>query len=145
MSSEYPQPRLPPNDPIYGYLSGSDEYVVGLAYGSAMLRLRPDLRARTTFTFGNSLDDTNPGATTPVFSPCPVERPTSAAAHTDRDILDVTLLAAATRYGYAEAQIFGGVTVDNIEEVVLDTPSNQGLVELLDQHQLQWRIEGGTP
>ena len=47
-----------PHRPRYGYLAGSDETYLLPQYGDVVLRLLPELRHRTTFVFGDTLDHT---------------------------------------------------------------------------------------
>jgi hypothetical protein len=133
--------------PVYGYLVGSDEGVL-LQYGSVILRLKEEVRRRTTFTLGDSLDDTLRG-TEATLSPCPLDAPTEAAAHTDHDILDAVGIAGMTRYGYVETQIHGGVSIaDDVEEVVFlhgGTPDEEQRA-LLESSGIQWEtVQGEQP
>lgn len=131
--------------PIYGYLSGSNEAILH-QYGRAVIRLRPEVAARATFTLGDTLDDVQIHG--PLFAPMPVTRPGVEAAPSVVDLYETPTLAQATRYGYAETQVHGGVSLADIEEIVFVSgirPDDRTL-DLLDENGIQWRIaEGDSP
>jgi hypothetical protein len=86
-------------------------------YGAVVLRLSDSVRDRTTITLADSLDHTVHG-TLPLVAPTPLAAPTLDGAFTDADILNSPTLADATGYGYVECQIHGGVSLEDIVEVV---------------------------
>lgn len=92
--------------PVYGALDNGDAYGSAVRFGSAHLRLRPEVSRRTTFCFPDS-----------VFGPdrtCGADEVATllaAAAASDHDELDA----------YVEAHVHGGVALpDDVEAVVLD-------------------------
>jgi hypothetical protein len=133
--------------PIYGYLSGTME-ATSAQYGDVVLRLRPTVRPRTTFTFGDSLDETTLGIR-PTVAGEPLTRPTALAAQRDTDPLRLGSLADVESRGYAtytEAQVHGGVTLEDIHEVVFTNgviPSPQ-VRATLETARIPWRIVRGS-
>jgi hypothetical protein len=136
--------------PVYGYLSGSGEDMPSLQqYGPFVLHLKAGTAARTTFTGADSLDFVlSPGLTDPCVRPAPVLAPhrTALPAHdfsigpsgfvrSDVDPLAHTGFADLTSYGYAEAQIHGGLGLSDVERVTgtlgarLDTQVVQRLAD----------------
>jgi len=95
------------NRPVYGALNrGDDVYGGSVRFGSAYLRLRPEVVERTTFCFPDSVLE--PDA---VVSHELVGELIAMAAAAGHDHLD----------DYVEAHVHGGVTfVRDIEAVVLD-------------------------
>jgi uncharacterized protein DUF4157/uncharacterized protein DUF3626 len=137
--------------PIYGYLSGTQELTTA-QYGDVVLELKPAVRARTTFTFGDSLDETARGMQ-PNVAGEPLTRPTALAAQTGTDPLQLGSLAdvragAAPRRVYTEAQVHGGVTLGDIQEVVFTNgviPSAD-VRAALEAAGIRWRmVAGPTP
>lgn len=128
-----PPDCAPADRPVYGYLSGSNEASPALQqYGPVVLHLKPSVERRATFTGADSLDFVVHAAfSEPSIVPAPLSRPTRTAlpAH---DVfvavhgpsptlgrIDVDPLARQgfgdlTSYGYAEAQIFGGLTLADV-------------------------------
>jgi Protein of unknown function (DUF3626) len=104
--------------PIYGYLGGSDEDHALPSYGTVVLTLSEEVRPRTTFTLGDSLDQTS-HARIPAFAPTPLESPELLSVDSRIDILGASVLADATAptHRYAETQIFGGVGLTDIAEI----------------------------
>lgn len=105
------QPR-----PIYGYVnprSIADTYRSQGQYGEIAVVLKPEVAARTTVTYGDSLDITD------VPAPIPFTHVEKAPA--------TRLLAAATGVGYSsrpsyvEAQIHDGVSVADIDYIEVPT------------------------
>ena len=130
--------------PIYGYLWHSDEDWALPAYGTVILRLRPEVRRRCTFTIGDTLDQTL-AARLPAFAPAPLERPRLLAANPARDLLAVSTFAdAADRiHRYAEAQIYGGVTHADFLQVVFSArfrPTHD-LVTELEEAGIPWEVQ----
>ncbi len=120
----YPDYTSSEDRPIYGYMqrmSGSGGWEGGVEqYGDVRWELKRDVRARTTFTQGDSLSLQR--APAPVDQPDfraltpPYQFPDEAHAR-DRDILQ----HEAGIWGdvnYVEAQIHGGVRVDDVAAVV---------------------------
>lgn len=131
--------------PVYGYLEGSSEVAVR-QYG-VVLRLSSRVRRRTTFTLGDTLNDTARAATA-TLAPVPLCRPTADAALADIDLIATESLATATPRGYAEAQIHLGVRLADIAEVVFTAgahPSRAAQVAMA-RARLAWRtVTGDEP
>jgi hypothetical protein len=108
--------------PIYGYLEGSNPAAL-VQYGPVVIRLRSDVRERTTFTMADSLDHTGAGTHT-YLGPSPLSAPRVDALHTEYDLLSAPSMAHATGYGYVECQIHGGVTLADIAGIAF----TQGVV-----------------
>ncbi|TDH62164.1 DUF3626 domain-containing protein [Dankookia rubra] len=132
--------------PIYGYLGGTAE-ATPAQYGSAVIRLRPEVRPRTTFTFGDSLDETFIG-TRPAVAAEPLTQPT-ALASTPRNVGKGSLAELSPTRGagptYAEAQVHGGVTVQDIAEVVFTggRMPDPGTRAQLEKAGIPWRVVDG--
>lgn len=137
-----PDTTDPTDRPIYGYLAsgGGDHPWQTEDYGAVEIRLRTRLHPRTTVTFGDSLAGTS-FARNANFGP----RPLTAADHiavdfTSFDPLDIHDLADV--HTYAEAQIFGGVELDDIYEVVFHHPADatDDLIGRLEAKGIRWRL-----
>ena len=114
--------------PAYGFLAmpGEADSNDVAQYGSVRLVLKPGVRDRTTITFGDSLN----GEATPI--------PLTG------DVTDEQMFAARSMApgDYTEAQIHGGVTLDDVEKIViapLKTPWEQkgeteDLVRIAEAH-----------
>jgi thioredoxin reductase len=104
--------------PIYGYLEGSGEHDDGaIQYGGVRLALKPEVRKRTTFTFGDSLDK-NFGGLVPTVAPSPLDAPElqSLDGYT---LLEKTALKDLYMR-YAETQTYGGVKLSDIDHIDID-------------------------
>jgi len=137
-------PSCRPSDrPVYGYLSGSDEAGMLGQYGDVVVRLKRSVRPRSRFVIGDSLDHTITHASPPVFAPEPVDRPSLLALIAPIDPLDCPSLADASPlpYRYAEAQIYGGVRLSDVEEFVftLGTRPDANTQNLLKRHRIAWQ------
>ncbi len=137
--------------PIYGYLSGTSEATTA-QYGDVVLELKPAVRARTTFTFGDSLDVTGRGMR-PEVAGEPLTRPTALAAQVGTDPLSIGSLADLRNPTqpfriYTEAQVHGGVALTDIQEVVFTNgviPSAD-VRAALEAAGISWRmVSGPTP
>lgn len=120
--------------PIYGYLSGSDEQQVLPQYGTVIISLRAAVRKRATFTLGDSLDQTV-HARIPTFAPSALEAPELLSLFAPQDVLDASSFAAAAppSHRYAEAQIYGGISladVARLEFTAGQLPASETLSEL---------------
>ncbi|WP_245154804.1 DUF3626 domain-containing protein [Nocardioides sp. 1609] len=101
--------------PVYGALDRGDPYGPATRFGSAHLRLRPEVAARTTFCFPDSCLE--PDA---VVGPERAAELVALAEASGHDLLD----------DYVEAQVHGGVSLrDDVEAVVLDPCFRGGPVE----------------
>lgn len=102
--------------PIYGFIHTDRVGNDPVRYGDVRIEFKDSVKSRTTVTVGDSLGNMLDGN----VAPSPVSR-----AYKDRACWDGTLnlLHLATgnpeRVSYFEAQIHGGVTLDDIKRVVL--------------------------
>lgn len=137
--------------PIYGYIDASDVEVRGSTkwvsqYGSIEFVLKDSVRARTSFTVGDSLDLTKGK---PTVIPQPVTNPSIRAmdlkktspiadrGYSDRDIKGTP---------YIEAQVHGGVRVADIERVIIAGPPSLRSGSLEARVVLQKRLQDlGVP
>ena len=138
--------------PIYGFLNHDDGYLSGshgfalCNYGAIDLVLKPSVRSRTTFTVGDSLGGGSSERATWRLIPQPLdtEHPIAASGRDFTSIAEYedwpkdrgtqafglgidSEIADATDYltrkhNYIEAQIHGGVTLQDIEKIVLIDP-----------------------
>jgi Domain of unknown function (DUF4157) len=126
------------------FLQGRDGSVAATSGADVVLRLRPSVRPRTTFTFGDSLDETLSGLSPDVGAE-PLTQPSALAAQGTTDPLRLASLAevsAGSSPVYTEAQVHGGITLADIGEVVFTNgvrPSPQ-LRAALDAAGLRWRV-----
>ena len=135
---------LPPNmKPIYGYLwdkSDKDGAVIPenglnlgnprtalMKYGTVAVRLKPEVRDRTTFTFGDSF------SLNMAVLPQPLNDPGWQVHGFLGGIVGTGMIETGARkptdgmgwdkgWSYIEAQVHGGVTLDDIAEIIVDTP-----------------------
>lgn len=142
--------------PIYGYVALDGVRPVGVGsgelggvatdalsqYGNVQVILKDDVRRRTTALFGDSLNNMSEGL------PSSVDDPSWRSFTPSRGGLTSEGLTGLDRSGdmpgfrsdsYAEAQIHGGVSVDDIEEVVLPSAS-AALQKALDDKGIRWRV-----
>ena len=92
---------------------------------------------------GDSLDHAIRLSSGPVFVPQPVNRPSPLALIASVDPLDCATLADASPlpYRYAEAQIYGGVQLLDVEEFVftVGTWPDADMQNLLQRHRIAWQ------
>jgi len=148
--------------PAYGYLHPdvegglSDEVLLG--YGAVVVRFKPDILKRTTFTVGDSLDqvtvaDARGLAAKPMrhrMAAFPVNRPSWLAVPKPMgDLLDFAhaeALAQATlstspRLHYVEAQYHGEVTLADVEAVIfLKKPPSEETRRLLNEKGIPYEV-----
>jgi hypothetical protein len=132
--------------PVYGYLSGSDEAGQVQHYGEVVLRLETATRKRATFMLGDSLDHALQHFQEPAFAPCPLTRPTLLAVLPHDALQAGSLGEASPPYGYAEAQIYGGIRTEDVEEAVytLGTGPSPSALALLGRSGVQWSATAGV-
>ena len=114
----YPKDLPPPERPIYGYLGGvTDEAGAVNGYGPVTFVLKKDVRARTTFTSEDSLSAG--------LVPSPVNQPNSLSLKLPYSLGDyrnerIFGLSDDIRTWdtyYWEAQVHGGVSLDDVEKI----------------------------
>lgn len=153
-----PEDYDPKKRPIYGYvmvdgvrpagLGASDMFDVSTdalsQYGQIQVVLKDDVRRRTTAMFGDSLNNRNDGIPSPVddpswqsYSPAPTKTMlTRGLTSEDRSVDDHEFRAGT----YAEAQIHGGVTLDDIDEIIFPTTPSAATRKKLDDAGVKWRV-----
>ena len=139
--------------PKYGFVARRDRInanqIIDNSYGSAYVRLKPKVRSRSTITLGDSLNENQLGH---IVSPAtPINKPTAAVAQRAYDswntssrvdgsaaakwgkTLDFNELLAATGYrrSYVETQIFGRLSLDDIDSILVDSKRVQKSVRRL--------------
>lgn len=117
----------PSSYPVYGYLQGTSEGFVDPVsqYGTAVLRLKDErVRARTTFTTDDLLNQTTGYGGLATMAPSPLTDPSDLSVNTYNGIMHNAALANLGPY--IETHIHGGVSLDDIKEVVF-TEGDAGL------------------
>lgn len=144
--------------PIYGYVMTDGVRPAGLGsadifapatdalsqYGQIQIVLKDQVRDRTTAMFGDSLNNYRMGQPSPVnnpswqsFSPPPGKSMMSRGLND----LDRKMDESAFRSGtYAEAQIHGGVTLADIDEVLFPTTPTAAVQKELNDAGVKWRV-----
>jgi hypothetical protein len=137
--------------PIYGYVvSPRDDRVVDQSwvgmYGDVVLRFKPSVRKRTTFTIGDSLGEE--------LAPSEVEKPGIESTFANVDVLRANVLSDFLVSGdvgtpgatYIEAQIHGGITPDDIAEVSFPRRDARPVeIAALEQAGIPWKNTGVDP
>lgn len=140
--------------PIYGYLAGDpDGGATGAAqYGSVSVRFKRGLRTRTTLQEGDSLAITRRGALSGDVLPMRASDADARAFYHTRTPKGTPLLRArrvedvAGADEYVEAQLHGGVTLDDVEEVVFTRAADeQRLGAQLRARGIRTRVAGQRP
>jgi ribosomal protein L22 len=127
---------------IYAYLAPLPFTDSVENYGDVTIRLKSSVHRRSTFTFGDSLVETESGKEH-AFSPQPLRRPTYKAV--DFLNIDPTLPGNYGKLGkfcsYIEVQIPNGLTVKDIHSVVFNEqrPSRK-LIKKLEARGLKWTM-----
>lgn len=144
--------------PIYGYVALDGVRPTGIStgeiggvstdalsqYGQIQVVLKEDVRRRTTAMFGDSLNNMHQGRPSPIddpdwqsFTPIGTSAIVNAGLRDlNRDPLDREFRANT----YAEAQVHGGVTLDDVEEVVFPSTPPKATRDLLDAKGVSWRV-----
>lgn len=142
----YANDLAPEVRPIYGFM---DDGIDGLEkqYGDIKIIFKDEVRARTTFTVGDSLDNFKWGdlAVSPVDNPLPASLPvTDFAWSGDTTRLGRLFDPSLDRGGmYTEAQIHGGVGVTDIDTVIFGAEPDARYLALqakLDKLGIRWLI-----
>lgn len=120
--------QAPDDEPIvYGFLEETDtlpsrQEVKG-SFGNVEIILRPEVRERASFTVGESLGNYVP----------PLSYPDAMLA---RQAIDSAKQRgksiARSKDSYMEAQVFGGVTMDDVEMVAIDSTGLEKSMQLIE-------------
>lgn len=126
-------------------------------YGQFQIVLKDSVKPRTTAMVGDSLNNQHQGAPSPVldpdiksFSPSvqpgdhELSRDYSGGVMTngirgDRSLEDYEDITFRSK-NYAEAHVHGGVTLDDIEEILVPSKPGKALREKLDASGIPWRV-----
>ena len=137
----YPKNLDPEERPVYGYLDRGIEGVE-CYYGTTTIHLNDSVRSRTTYCYGDTLDNTN-AAKSASLAPTPLATPSYragcywASGGRELDPLGIRSQADFTKHGvyYAEVQIHGGVGLADIGRVSFARgrlPSQKVIQQLVD-------------
>lgn len=143
--------------PSYGFMSAlpDGQDIDASQYGGTTIRLKRHVLRRSSVTFGDSLDRNDRGSQ-------PLMAASQATAPTTLSFQSTSLshiwsklgadpsrfTAAAIRKGlrpytdYAELQIFGGISLDDIEMVIFKGKSRPKLAKILDEAKIPWKLVG---
>ena len=138
--------------PIYGFLKGTELEWSTEQYGPVQMVLKPEVKERTTFTLGDSLDD-HPlvkqipmpigGVDAFAIAEIFVRDTPKQRADLERRNLKLTdrLREDLDDYvTYWEAQIFGGVTPDDIAELLFEVEPDAAMRKELETLGIPWRV-----
>lgn len=143
----------PKKRPVYGYVAVGGIHAAGDAdsdalsqYGQVQVVLKDEVRTRTTAMFGDSLDHKASGLPTPIDDPSWLSytpaRTSLMAYGLDTPTRDVD--SPEWRAGqYAEATIHGGVTLADVDRVVLPKQPTAALRKRLDAAGVLWSVLNG--
>jgi len=143
--------------PIYGYVAVDGIRPAGIGsaqlgdpstdalsqYGQVQVVLKDSVRDRTTALFGDSMNNMQQAIPTPINNPDWRSFQASYGGITGKGLegLDRSGENQEFRAGaYAEAQIHGGVSVDDIEEIVFPSNPTAAIKQKLDDAGISWRV-----
>ena len=111
--------------PIYGFISDDGHLDQGSSrgtaqYGSIIFKLKDSLKSRTTWSTRDSLG--RDPKTEPDFGASLVSRPTLEGIwnYEIKDISNIDSADSLAGRSYVEVQVHGQVTLDDVEEVIID-------------------------
>jgi hypothetical protein len=156
----YPtDPNEAPEDrPIYGFMAGknSNEFPrISASYGDATIILKDEVKDRSTFTVGDSLDNTHMGKI-PTTVPMPVNAPSHEACPLDYMAEDfphqwevqgaeyINTMQGAGRCGYIETQIHGGVRLGDIKEILFSGEPPKQIRDKLQANGIKYRVRSAS-
>ena len=117
-------------------------------YGDARIRLKPEIRERTTVTFGDSGSDQEiPASSARSVSPYSVMAPTYEAL-LGRYGKRLHEVVTAEVGGYIEAQYHGGIKVTDIQDVAFSKTPPPETIAALEKAGIPWKVldeAGGKP
>jgi len=119
--------------PVYGYISGLDPYMAG-SYGQIEFVLKESVKARATFTLGDSLADFQNGHSVGT----PVNRP--GIGSMDGNV-GVALAKSWDSLSYVEVQIHGGLRLVDVDHIVMHGYPNEAIREAARQAGIEVRSE----
>ncbi|MFI9410615.1 hypothetical protein [Nocardia gamkensis] len=144
--AEWFGPDVHDNPPVYGYVAvdgvrpsqdGMIDALSELNYGDNQIYLKPEVRSRTTITFGDSLVERDLAIPSPVDNPSEYSYGAgmNGIAPIGRDYLGADFRANH----FIEAQMFDLTTAD-IDFIGLHQPPGAALRQALDQSGMDWRV-----
>ncbi len=138
-------PRNAPGSarPIYGYFSpAKDNERFVRMYGDVILVLKDHVKDRSMFADTDSLD-TPPSR----FVPSPVRKPSICSTIVGGDILAIWRDGIENYALYVEAQIFGGVTTEDISKVIFERSPTAETTARLTARGIPWEVSapGAVP
>ncbi|NQE69648.1 hypothetical protein NG2371_04114 [Nocardia gamkensis] len=139
-------PHVHDNPPVYGYVAvdgvrpsqdGMIDALSELNYGDNQIYLKPEVRSRTTITFGDSLVERDLAIPSPVDNPSEYSygAGVNGIAPIGRDYLGADFRVNH----FIEAQMFDLTTAD-IDFIGLHHPPGAAVREALDQSGIDWRV-----
>ncbi|WP_174187036.1 hypothetical protein [Nocardia barduliensis] len=144
--AEWFGPHVHDDPPVYGYIAvdgvrpsqdGLIDALSELNYGDNQIYLKPEVRSRTTITFGDSMVERDRAIPSPLDNPS--EYSYGVGVHElppiGRDYLGADFRASH----FIEAQMFGLTTAD-IDFIGLHQPPGAELRQALDRSGLEWRV-----
>jgi hypothetical protein len=139
-----PHDADPATRPIYGYLATSQSpKALVSTYGSIRVVLKDDVRSRTTAMVGDSMEHSLEGSPSLVDAPDWAAFTPGSNDNSHRPIGKLERNYGGTAFNrdtYIEAQIHGGVSLDDIAEVVLPSQPSADLRKLLADRGVTWRV-----
>lgn len=129
----------PKKRPVIGYVAvnGTGDFVEGQelsAYGTIEVIFKDRVRTRTTAQVDDSLNRRTEGR------PSPVDDPSWESALVQPEGIQDFTSDSFRRYYFVEAQVHGGVSVSDIEEVVFQEQPTAALVGELEAKGISWRV-----
>jgi hypothetical protein len=136
----YPEDTASADRPVYGYLAGKRDSSETWSYGRVVLRMRDDVRHRSTVVFADSLGDTSIGRWPTVAARWIDDADETVADYSRHDPLDFEDVGDVSPY--AEVQIHGGVELSDIEEILftLGAEPDSDLRRMLEDSGVKWRV-----
>ncbi|EIV92550.1 DUF3626 domain-containing protein [Frankia sp. QA3] len=131
--------------PVYGYLMVDGERAAGSVHQDALsgydrlqIVMRPEIVGRTTAMVGDSLDHVDYGLPSPLAAPV-WQSASPGLLPPDRDYSD----SGFREQTYVEAQIHGGVHLDDIDRVILPSDPTANLAGRLQELGISWTVRRG--
>ncbi|WP_159842863.1 hypothetical protein [Nocardia sp. CY41] len=144
--AEWFGPDVHDNPPVYGYVAvdgvrpsqdGMIDALSELNYGDNQIYLKPEVRSRTTITFGDSMVERELAIPSPIDNPS--EYSYGAGVHNLAPIGRDYLGADFRANHFIEAQMFDLTTAD-IDFIGLHQPPDAAVREALDRSGIDWRV-----
>jgi len=140
--------------PVSGYIAPlTDDDPAARGWGDARIVLKDDVRSRSTFTVGDSLQNDH-AIPEPVNAPKYDAFPFQSGKESGLEIqhwsdindpLNPKAFSRGDPLSYLEAQIHGGVSSHDIAEVIFNSGANpsEALIAKLNEAGIPWRLESG--